>query len=75
MHISSIERLTLTSYYDMNLHTPMQDHDGGLEPIMGIELLHAARKQGEALKDILAMKPPGLGSSCAGRGGVGPQGE
>jgi len=72
MHISSISQctnagmigpsntLTLTSFYDMTQHTAMKDHDGELEPIMGIEFLHVARVKDEAVKDILAMIPPDL---------------
>jgi hypothetical protein len=49
-------KFTITSSYDMKVHTPMKDHHGELEPIMGIEFLHLARPQEEGIKDILAMK-------------------
>ena len=71
MHISSITQcqnlgmigpsnvLTLTSYYNLTLHPGMESHDGGLEPIMGIEYLWIARPKDEAVKawDSSTKKP------------------
>ncbi|KAK5656819.1 hypothetical protein OQA88_4367 [Cercophora sp. LCS_1] len=51
---------SITSYYDYEKHVPMKDHDGGLEPIMGIQFLHLARPQEEALKHIAEGKPGDL---------------
>ena len=60
-HISSVNQcknlgmvgpsntFTLTSYYNLTMHPGMEDHDGGLEPIMGIEYLFFARPKDEAV--------------------------
>ncbi|KAK0649052.1 hypothetical protein B0T16DRAFT_444952 [Cercophora newfieldiana] len=65
-------KFTITSEYDMKTHTPMKDHDGSLEPIMGIQFLHLARPQAEGIKDILAMKNGDLDAFVAQvRGGGG----
>ncbi|KAK3312677.1 hypothetical protein B0H66DRAFT_537761 [Apodospora peruviana] len=68
LHVSSItqcvnlgkvgpgNKITVASWYNMTEHKPMKDHDGSLEPIMGIAFLHFARPKDEVLKDILAMK-------------------
>ncbi|KAK3360639.1 hypothetical protein B0T25DRAFT_629665 [Lasiosphaeria hispida] len=74
LHVSSIsqcsdviktnprDRFTISSTYSMKEHPAMKDHDGSLEPIMGIEFLHFARPRDEAIKDILAMPEPNLQS-------------
>ena len=51
-------KLTITAYYDMNQHPGMPDHHNGMEPVMGIALLHVAREQKEALKSIRESNPP-----------------
>lgn len=54
MHISSMsscenagrveegDQWTVTAHYDTTLHAPMLNHDGTLEPIMGIALVYVA---------------------------------
>jgi hypothetical protein len=40
---------TLTSYYNLTMHPGLESHDGGLEPVMGIEYLFIARPKDEAV--------------------------
>jgi hypothetical protein len=55
-------KLTLTSYYDMTKHPAMLDHDGGIEPIMGIQWMHiAVNPKDEAGKKILGSRGPSRG--------------
>jgi hypothetical protein len=68
LHVSSINqcdnigkvnpnsKLTISTFYDMSKHTAMKDHDGGLEPIMGIQFLHVALPRDVGLKYIKEMK-------------------
>lgn len=51
---------SIASYYDYEKHVPMKDHHGGLEPIMGIQFLHLARPQKEAMEYIKSLKPGDL---------------
>ncbi|KAK3381078.1 hypothetical protein B0H63DRAFT_450449 [Podospora didyma] len=74
LHVSSVsqcrnvgkvvpgDKFSLTSFYNMTEHTPMMNHDGSFETIMGIEFLHFARPRDEVVKEILAMKPGSLQS-------------
>ena len=36
------DKLGVTAYYDTTLHEPMEAHDGGLEPVMGIAIAYVA---------------------------------
>ncbi|KAL1845032.1 hypothetical protein VTK73DRAFT_1306 [Phialemonium thermophilum] len=46
--------LGITAFYNFTEHPGMQDRQGGLEPVMGIELVHIARPWQEAVQDYLA---------------------
>jgi hypothetical protein len=72
LHISSIhgctnvgsigvgDKFSITSYYDMNEHTAMAGHHGGLEPIMGIQILYVARDRTEVMKELETAPQPNL---------------
>jgi hypothetical protein len=54
-------KLSITSYYDMSAHAGVTSHhaeDGGLEPVMGIQVTYIRRPKAEAWKDIEAAKGP-----------------
>ncbi|KAK1764551.1 hypothetical protein QBC33DRAFT_496991 [Phialemonium atrogriseum] len=53
-------KFSITAFYDLTQHPGMKDHQGGLQPVMGIELLHVGRPKDEAMKDILSSKQPDL---------------
>ena len=36
------DKLGVKAYYDTTLHEPMEAHDGGLEPVMGIAIMYVA---------------------------------
>jgi hypothetical protein len=52
------DELTVTAFYNLSAHVPMTMHNGGLEPIMGVSVLYAARPWDEAMKEILADTGP-----------------